>query len=135
VAFTVSFPDLVDFDSVVAYAIVNYPKQLLPVFEEALQVCQAKLLLHQPVGRVPTSSGAAGNSGAGASALVPGTVKPHCPVRIVSLPPMLTKHSKSSIFNTLSVMRVLLSGIMCAGTVFLGTCDDCCVALFYCSCW
>lgn len=90
VAFTVSFPGLVDFDSVVAYAISNFPKQLLPVFEEALQISQAVLLKQQPTGSVDLDFSVTSKN-----KMVQGNVKTHCPVRIVSLPPMLTKNSKS----------------------------------------
>ena len=78
-SFTVSFPILVNYNSVVAYQLCNYPKPILSLFYEALMVVQKKVLQSQQLVAIKGSGG---------------SIKARCPVRIVGLPPMLTKRSK-----------------------------------------
>lgn len=71
VAFKVHSHDLVDYDSGLAFAILNYPKLLLPIFDEAVFEAQTILCKH------PYIEGKYNKRV---------LVKPHCHVRIIDLP-------------------------------------------------
>ena len=80
VPFIVSALDVIDFDPTLGYSLVNFPKILLPIFDNALVMCQQSLHLR---GSFATQFGSKGS------------VKRHIHTRIVSLPPLANTSKKS----------------------------------------
>jgi DNA helicase MCM9 len=70
--FEVKCHDLIDFDPSLGFSVIHYPKLLLPIFDEAIFQAQTNLCNH------PFLEAKCGRKG---------TVKVHCHIRIVSLPP------------------------------------------------
>ncbi len=80
VALTIEYSDLIDFDPTLAYTLLNFPRLLLPIFDEA--IVEAQQLLHSHH-HIQTKHGTRG------------TVKTHCHARIISLPPFEDTSKKS----------------------------------------
>jgi DNA replicative helicase MCM subunit Mcm2 (Cdc46/Mcm family) len=77
-SFLVTCSDLIDFDPSLAYVVIHHPKLLLPIFDEAVFEAQTNLFQHPAVEKKHGRKG---------------SVKLHCHVRLVGLPPLeyLTK--------------------------------------------
>jgi DNA helicase MCM9 len=70
--FEVSCNDLLDFDPSLGFNVIHFPKLLLPIFDEAVFEAQTNLCAHPSLEAKHSRKG---------------TVKTHCHIRIVSLPP------------------------------------------------
>jgi DNA helicase MCM9 len=70
--FEVSCTELIDFDPSLGFNIIHFPKLLIPIFDEAIFEAQTNLCAH------PALEAKNGRKG---------SVKMHCHIRIISLPP------------------------------------------------
>eukprot|EP01038_Epipyxis_sp_PR26KG_P007770 gene7770-10556_t len=80
-SFHIICQDIIDFDPVIAYMILHFPKLLIPLFEDVLVELQSQIIQHPSFKRKIQSVDLSSN-------LSTPTVKKHCHVRFVHLPPI-----------------------------------------------